>query len=171
MMIREKEAQAESVARVLDNAISLPGFRSRFGIDPLVGLCPLVGDTIVTISGASILVMARQLQVPWDVQLRMAYNLLKNGLIGAIPLIGDFYSFLFKSHQLNAALLVRTLKRGDHGQCILLTTRLSLRDFTALVLLILPTVLLVLAAGVWFWNHDVSLMKLLYPTPYNSRLE
>ena len=169
MRVRETEAQAESVAQLLDSAFSLPGLRSRLGIDPLIGLCPLVGDAIVTIGGASILVMARQLEVPWDVQLRMAYNLLKNGLIGAIPLIGDFYSFLFKSHQLNAALLVRSIKHGGDGQCTLLTRPLSIGDIAALAVLILPTVLLVLGAGFWFWNHEISLLTLIYPTPYQSR--
>jgi hypothetical protein len=36
-------------------------------------------------------------------------------------------------------------------------------------LLILPTVALILAASLWFWNHDVSLVTLLYPPPYQSR--
>jgi hypothetical protein len=171
MNVREKEAQAESIARMLDDAISLPGMRSRFGLDPLVGLLPVVGDAIVTIGGASILVMARQLQVSWDVQLRMAYNLLKNGLIGAIPFVGDFYSFTFKSHQLNAALLVRSIKRGDDGQCALITRPLSIVDVSALAVLILPTVALILAVGLWFWNHDVSLVTVLFPPAYQSRGE
>jgi uncharacterized protein DUF4112 len=171
MHVRDKEVQVESIARVLDDALALPGVRSRVGIDPLIGLFPVVGDTMATLGGATILVMARQLQVPWDVQLHMAYNLLKNGLIGAIPLLGDFYSFVFKSHQLNAALLVRSIKRGEEGQCDLQTKPLSLRDVAALALLLLPTLLLVSAAGLWFWHHDISLLRLLFPTPYQSRGE
>ena len=170
MNVREKETQAENIARVLDNALALPGL-PRVGIDPLIGLFPIVGDTIVTVGGASILVMARQLRVPWDVQLHMAYNLLKNGLIGAIPLFGDFYSFVFKSHQLNAALLVRSVKRGEDAHCELAPRPLSFGDLSALALLILPIVLLVLAASLWFWNHEASLLDLLYPTPYQSRGE
>lgn len=169
MNVREKEAQAESVAQVLDNALVIPGVRPKVGIDPLVGLLPLVGDAMVTIGGASILVMARQLQVPWGVQVHMAYNLLKNGLIGSIPLIGDFYSFIFKSHQLNAALLVRSIKHGDDGECALETKRLSFTDLAALALLLLPTIVLVSVVGVWLWNHEFSLLTLIYPTPYQSR--
>ncbi len=171
MNVRRTEEHAEAIARVLDSALFIPGLRARVGIDPLVGLLPVVGDFLVTVSGATILVMARQLHVPWDVQLRMAYNLLKNGAIGAVPFIGDLYSFFFKSHQLNAALLVRSVKRGEDGQCQLTTTALSIRDLTALAFLIGPTVLLVLAAGLWFWTHDVSLLNLLYPAPYQSRMQ
>jgi hypothetical protein len=171
MNVRQAEEQAGNIARVLDNALSVPGLRSRLGIDPLLGLLPIVGDVLVTVGGASILVIARKLHVPWDVQLHMAYNLAKNGLIGAVPFIGDVYSFFFKCHQLNAALLVRSVKRGEDGQCELTTRPLSIQDMTALTLLILPTVLLVLAASLWFWNNNLSILALLYPTPYQSRAE
>ena len=169
MNVRDKEVQAETIARVLDDAMALPGIRPRVGLDPIVGLLPVVGDTMATIGGATILVMARQLQVPWDVQLRMAYNLLKNGLIGSIPLIGDFYSFVFKSHQLNAALLVRSIKHGDDGECPLEAKPLSATDISALALLILPTIVLVAVVGVWLWNHEFSLLTFMYPIPYQSR--
>jgi hypothetical protein len=169
MNVRDKEVQAETIARVLDDAMALPGIRPRVGLDPIVGLLPVVGDTMATIGGATILVMARQLQVPWDVQLRMAYNLLKNGLIGSIPLIGDFYSFVFKSHQLNAALLVRSIKHGDDGECPLEAKPLSATDLSALALLLLPTIVLVAVVGVWLWNHEFSLLTLMYPIPYQSR--
>lgn len=169
MNVRDKEVQAETIARVLDDAMALPGIRPRVGLDPIVGLLPVVGDTMATIGGATILVMARQLQVPWDVQLRMAYNLLKNGLIGSIPLIGDFYSFVFKSHQLNAALLVRSIKHGDDGECPLEAKPLSATDLSALALLLLPTIVLVAGVGVWLWNHEFSLLTLIYPIPYQSR--
>ena len=169
MNVRDKEVQAETIARVLDDAMALPGIRPRVGLDPIVGLLPVVGDTMATIGGATILVMARQLQVPWDVQLRMAYNLLKNGLIGSIPLIGDFYSFVFKSHQLNAALLVRSIKHGHDGECPLEAKPLSAADLSALALLLLPTIVLVAVVGVWLWNHEFSLLTLIYPIPYQSR--
>ena len=81
MKVRDKEEQADTIARILDTALSVPGLRSRVGFDPLVGMLPIVGDLLATMTGATILVIARQLHVPWDMQLRMAYNLLKNGLI------------------------------------------------------------------------------------------
>ena len=171
MKVRDKEEQADTIARILDTALSVPGLRSRVGFDPLVGMLPIVGDLLATMTGATILVIARQLHVPWDMQLRMAYNLLKNGLIGTIPLLGDLYSFFFKSHQLNAALLIRSVKRGEDGQCLLQTKSLTMQDAAALALLILPTVVLVFAASLWFWNHDASLLNLIYPTPYQSRME
>ena len=171
MEIRSKEALAENLAKVLDDAVLLPGSRIRIGIDPVVGLIPIVGDVIATIAGAVILVIARQLHIQWDVQLRMAYNLLKNGLIGAIPFIGDLYSFGFKSHQLNTALLVRSIKRGEDGTCPLTTPPLTVRDVLALGLLLGPILTVVGAASFWFWDHNMSLVTILYPSLYQSRIK
>lgn len=171
MKVRDKEEQAVNLAKVLDNALSIPGLRTRVGIDPLVGLVPIVGDVIVTIAGAAILIIARQLQVPWDVQLRMSYNLFKNGLIGAVPFVGDAYSFFFKSHQLNAAMLVRSIKRGEDGKCLLQTQPISIVDVAALALLIVPIIVLTLVTAIWFWNRNISLVTLIYPPLYQSRTE
>jgi uncharacterized protein DUF4112 len=169
--VRDKEEQAEHLARMLDSAISIPGFRTKVGMDPLIGLIPIVGDVIVTIAGAAILIIARQLHVPWDVQLRMSYNLFKNGVIGAVPFVGDLYSFFFKSHQLNAALLVRSIKRGEDGKCLLQTQPVTLADMAVVTLVIVSTIVLTLSAGIWFWNRNVSLVTLLYPPLYQSRTE
>lgn len=171
MKVRDKEEQAVNLAMALDNALSIPGLRTRVGIDPLVGLVPIVGDVIVTIAGAAILIIARQLQAPWDVQLRMSYNLLKNGLIGAVPFVGDAYSFFFKSHQLNAAMLVRSIKRGEDGKCLLQTQPMSITDVAALALLIVPILVLTLVTAIWFWNRNISLVTLIYPPLYQSRTE
>ena len=171
MKVRDKEEQAVNLAKVLDNALSIPGLRTRVGIDPLVGLVPIVGDVIVTIAGAAILIIARQLQVPWDVQLRMSYNLFKNGLIGAVQFVGDASSFFFKSHQLNAAMLVRSIKRGEDGKCLLQTQPMSIVDVAVLALLIVPIIVLTLVTAIWFWNRNISLVTLIYPPLYQSRTE
>src|SRR5262244_682701 len=129
LMIRTKEQQAEAIAHVLDDIMNLPGMRIRMGADPLLGLIPVIGDALATLLGAAILVIARQLNVPWGVVGSMAFNQLKNGLIGAVPFpslpfpslpfIGDAYSFYFKSNAVNAAQLLRTVKAGKEGVCSL----------------------------------------------------
>lgn len=92
-LVRTKEEQAEAIAHVLDDVLRVPATRMRIGADPLIGLIPVVGDAIATCLGAVILVIARQLNVPWHIVRTMAFNQLKNGLIGAVPIIGDVYSF------------------------------------------------------------------------------
>ncbi len=168
-VVRTKEQQAEKIAHVLDDILRLPGTSMRIGADPLLGLIPIVGDAIATILGAAILVSARQLDVPWRVLASMAFNRLKNGLIGAVPFIGDAYSFYFKSNAVNTALLLRTLKHGEEGTCSLRAHALTMRDMAGLAVLILPTTALVGFMSFWFWDHHISYISVFFPTPYQSR--
>jgi hypothetical protein len=168
-LVRTKEQQAEKIAHVLDDVFHVPGTSIRIGADPLLGLIPVIGDAMATISGTTILVMARQLDIPWSVVAFMAFNQLKNGLIGAVPFIGDAYSFYFKSNAVNTALLLRTVKRGEEGACALTTHPLTIQDVAGLALMILPTIALIGFVSVWFWNHNISFISLFFPAPYNSR--
>jgi hypothetical protein len=166
---RTKEQQAEAIAHVLDDMVRLPGRRLRIGVDPLIGLIPIVGDTLATLLGATILVIARQVNVPWHIIAFMAFNQLKNGLLGAVPFIGDVYSFHFKSNAVNTALLLRTVKSGEEGLCVLTTRALTLSDLSGLAILLLPTIVLVSLVSSWFWNQNISYVSLLFPPPYSSR--
>ena len=103
--VRSKEEQAEWLAHVLDDAVHLPHTRIRFGLDPIMGLVPIVGDLVATIAGSFVLVAARQLGAPTVLLLRMAYYQSLNGLIGSVPLFGDLFSFTYKSNAKNAALM------------------------------------------------------------------
>jgi Domain of unknown function (DUF4112) len=51
--------------------------------------------------------LAARLRVPQIVIARMSLNLLINGTIGAVPILGDLYSIWFRSHARNAELLRR----------------------------------------------------------------
>lgn len=165
-MVRTKEARAEVIAHMLDDILRVPGTRMRMGIDPLLGLLPIVGDAIATLVGAVILVLARQLDVPWRIVAQMGWNQLKNGLIGAIPFIGDAYSFRFKSNAVNTALLLRAVRRGEDGACSLTPHSITVQDAAGLAALILPTVALVAFVSLWFWNHNISYLSLLFPHFY-----
>lgn len=158
-----KELQAETIAHLLDDFFRIPGTRTRIGADPLLGFIPVVGDALATVWGAAILVIARQLRAPWRTVIRMAYNQFKNGVIGAIPFLGDVYSIGFKSNVINAALLLRTVRAGEEGRCPLQAFRLTPVDLLMLGLLVLPTVSLVLLISFWFWEHNISYLSLFFP--------
>jgi hypothetical protein len=164
--VRTKEQQAEATAHALDDMITLPGV--RIGVDPCLGLIPVIGDALATLLGGAILVFARQLDVPWAIVARMAFNQWKNGLLGAIPFIGDAYSFYFKSNVVNTALLLRTVKAGKEGNCPVTTRTLTFYDVAGLSILIVPITVLASALSYWFWNHDISYVSLLFPRPYLS---
>ena len=101
-------AMAELLAKILDTTVKIPGTPFYVGLDPLLGLIPGIGDMLANLIGTVILIMAARLHVPQIVITRMSLNLLINGTVGAIPIIGDLFSIWFRSHARNAELLRRT---------------------------------------------------------------
>ena len=98
-------ATAELLAKVLDTTVKIPGTPFYLGLDPLLGLIPGIGDMLANLIGTAILILAARLQVRQVVIARMSLNLLINGTIGAIPILGDLLSIWFRSHARNAELL------------------------------------------------------------------
>ena len=93
------------IATVMDEFVRLPGTRFRFGIDPLIGLIPGLGDTASAIVSAMTLIQAARCGLPKILLARMSLNILINEVIGIIPGIGDAFSFWFKSNKRNYELM------------------------------------------------------------------
>lgn len=105
---RERLRQAaDLVARILDSAIAIPGTRIRFGVDPMLGLIPGVGDAVANLIGSVLFLLATRLQIPRIVLVRMSVNMWLNGTLGAVPIAGDLFSVWFRSNARNAELLRR----------------------------------------------------------------
>lgn len=98
---------ADLIARILDTSFQIPGTGIRFGLDPLLGLLPGVGDALAGLIGSTILVLAARLQVPRIVLVRMSANMAINAVVGAVPFAGDAFSVWFRSNTRNAELLRR----------------------------------------------------------------
>lgn len=160
--VRTKEEQAEWVAHLLDDAVHIPHSRVRFGLDPIMGLIPIVGDVVATIAGSFVLVAARQLGLPTMLLLRMVAYQSLNGLIGSVPLFGDLFSLTYRSNAKNAALLVRRVKRGKAGVCPLEAPSLTLVDLGLVLLLTTPMWTAVALLSYWFWSRDLTLLSILF---------
>lgn len=100
------------IAKLLDAKFRFPGTNFRFGIDPILGLFPVVGDTISLLIGLSIVFEARLLKVRRTVLLRMLWNLGVDWLIGSIPIVGNVADFFMKPNRANARLLAREVGLG-----------------------------------------------------------
>ena len=89
------------LALIMDEVIRVPGTNFRFGLDPLLGLIPGIGDTSSALVSAVALIQAVRLGVPKILIARMGLNILVNEVIGIIPVLGDAFSFWFKSNARN----------------------------------------------------------------------
>ncbi len=107
------------IALLMDNLVRVPGTRFRIGIDPLIGLIPGIGDTGSAIVSAVALLQAARQGLPKIILARMAVNILLNEFIGIVPVVGDAFSFWFKSNARNHQLIKdytggrRTAGRSD----------------------------------------------------------
>ncbi|MBL4834310.1 MAG: DUF4112 domain-containing protein [Pseudomonas sp.] len=95
----------ERLAWFLDSSIKVPGFNARFGLDGLIGLIPGVGDAIAALISSVVISEAARMGAPKVLLLKMAFNVLVDSVVGAIPLVGDLFDFAWKANQRNVRLL------------------------------------------------------------------
>ena len=90
-------ARARTLAKVMD----------RYGVDPLLGLfLPGVGDVIGSVIGLYLVVVAVRHRASPVVIARMLMNLGLDAMaVGAIPVAGDVFDFVFQANETNLALL------------------------------------------------------------------
>lgn len=93
----------ERVAWILDR--SIPIGRFRIGLDPIIGLMPGLGDAIGALLSLYVLYEGARLGAPGHILVRMAGNILAETILGAIPLLGDVFDFLWQANSRNMRLI------------------------------------------------------------------
>lgn len=89
----------------LDDRFRLPIIGTRIGMDGIIGLIPGVGDVITTGMSAVFIADAWKAGARKSVLARMAGNMAIDFVVGAVPLVGDLFDFMFKSNRANLRLL------------------------------------------------------------------
>ena len=101
----ERIARLDALANLLDTAFLIPGTNIRFGFDAMIGLIPGIGDAITTVMSLYIVREARELGVPRHVIARMLVNVALDGVVGAVPFLGDAFDMMWRANRRNMALL------------------------------------------------------------------
>lgn len=104
------DEQVEHLAAVLDDIFQIPGTKIRFGLDPIVGLVPGLGDVITGLLSFLIVFTGWRRGLSKVTVMRMVANIAIDTLLGSIPVFGDVFDTVWKSNRMNYKLLVR-----DHG--------------------------------------------------------
>ena len=145
----------ERVSRLLDSQFRVPGTNWRFGLDPIMGLLPVVGGLpSLAVSGLLILTMMRH-GASGNLVVRMVFNVVLDALIGAIPIVGNIFDFAYKANDRNVALLRAHYAEGRHqgsGKGLLLALTLVLLALGGL----LVWAAWWLGSVLWNWGESVQ---------------
>jgi len=101
----------DMLATVFDTAFILPGTNVRFGVESILRLVPGIGDVLASALSFYLLYEARRLGVPRLLLTRMLGNVLLEGAVGAVPLVGDAFDVFFRANRRNVALLRKHFAR------------------------------------------------------------
>ncbi|MEF8829748.1 MAG: DUF4112 domain-containing protein [Haloarcula sp.] len=101
--------RTRTVAHLLDESVRIPGIGFRVGIDPLLGLVPVVGDFLAALCSLYIVVEAARLGVRKRTLVRMLVNVALDTVLGSVPLVGDLFDAYWKANVRNADLLAAAL--------------------------------------------------------------
>jgi hypothetical protein len=111
-------SRIEMLERVLERAFVIPGINRAIGLDAIMGLLPVAGDAIAGVMGLYLVWEARNLGMPKVTLVRMLANVGFDTAVGAIPLAGDLFDFLFRSNSKNLRLVKRHLDKHHPGTAI-----------------------------------------------------
>lgn len=105
MVAHSKIKLAENLTDLLENKFKIGPF--KFGLDPIIGLVPILGDIIPAIMSAYLVYIAIVEKVAKPVILKMILLIVIDYVVGSIPIVGDITDFFFKAYSHN----LKTLKK------------------------------------------------------------
>lgn len=112
-MDEKRSKLTKEFAQLLDSKFTIPGTNIRFGIDPIVGLLPGVGDVLAGGVSLYFLIQAALLKAKASVLTRMFINILLDVLIGSIPVLGEVFDVYWKANLRNARILDELQEHPD----------------------------------------------------------
>lgn len=107
--------RVEALEQLLERSFHIPGTKIPFGLDSIVGLVPVLGDLVTAAMGAYMVWEARNLGMGKIQLLRMAANVGIDTALGAIPLAGDAFDFLWRSNSKNLRIIKKHLDKHHPG--------------------------------------------------------
>lgn len=104
-------ARIDMLSKLFDTAFTLPGSNVRFGVEALMRLVPGIGDAAASGLSCYLLYEAHRLEVPQQVFARLVANVAIEGIVGAVPVLGDLFDVGFRANRRNVAILKEHFER------------------------------------------------------------
>ncbi len=97
---------------LFDCRYRIPWTRVYFGLDPIFGLVPIVGDLIMAAASMRLIMIARSLGASRPITARMILNVLLDLLLGVVPFAGPVMDLFYRANLRNLDLLLREVASG-----------------------------------------------------------
>ena len=110
--------RVKTVARLMDEAVRVPGTNTWVGLDPVLGVVPGVGDAVAAGVSLYIVAEAAYLGVPLTTLVRMLANVTADAVLGSVPVVGPVFDTFIKANTWNVSSLeefVADAGGGDEG--------------------------------------------------------
>jgi hypothetical protein len=105
----------EVLEKLLERAFVIPGLNRPVGIDAVIGLVPVAGDTIAALMGLYLVWEGRNLGMSkWQLA-RMTGTVGLDWAVGSIPVAGDLVDLFYSSNSRNLKRIRRHLDRHHPG--------------------------------------------------------
>ncbi|MEL6928172.1 MAG: DUF4112 domain-containing protein [Cyanobacteria bacterium J06600_6] len=144
-----KLTKLRRVSKLLDNAITIPGTKISFGLDPILGLLPGGGDTLTGGIAAYIVVEAARMGIPREILWKMVGNIVVDSVAGTVPVVGDLFDLGWKANVKNIELLEKHLDIAESSQ----GDRLFIFGLILLLtLIVLGFAVITFFTVTWFWS-------------------
>jgi hypothetical protein len=97
--------RAQKLAHLSDSRFTFPFSKIRFGWDNIIGLIPGIGDLLMLLVSAYIVILAKQLGLPRGLLILMIRNCLIDFVLGLLPLLGDLFDIFYKANTANVKIM------------------------------------------------------------------
>ena len=99
--------RAQKLAHLTDSILPIPLIGKRIGFDAIVGLIPGLGDLIMFVESAYIVLLAKTMGLPTGLRLVMLRNCLIDFVLGLLPVVGDIVDIFYQANKSNVRIMER----------------------------------------------------------------
>lgn len=137
------------MSHLMDSRFRIPGTQIRFGLDPVIGLIPGLGDIVSFAMGSALIIGMVRHGASVRMVLKMLWNLAVDTLIGLFPVLGDIFDVWFKSNRRNYRIFSEFVKEKKKPRSIWLVLLVVLGGIAGILILLLYLVFFWLPGQIW----------------------
>ena len=134
----ERLLRLKLLSNRLDEIITIPGTKYKIGIDPIIGIFPVIGDLLGSILSIYIIYSGSKMGVSSQVITKMSINLGIDFTVGLIPVFGDIFDMGWKANKKNIELIEKNINKTKEKNSF---SNLIIATLTILILVVFLMIL------------------------------